>query len=459
MHALTKHQPGGIRELWALSWPMMASIFSVTLMLFIDRLLLAYLSTDALNASTNAMTASWVWVCAAMCLAGISEVFVSQYYGRKENHRIGEPVWQMLWFCAISFAFFVPLAIWSGELLYYGTPLSEMQRDYYQIMITFAPVAGAYAALCAFWIGRGKPVLITYLAIVANIVNAVLDMILIFGIDGWIPKMGVKGAAIATSTGFLFQALVLFILFLNKKNRAEFGTGNWKFRFEPFLQCIRFGLPMALCVGLEIAGWAMFYELMTSISNTHITVASVCQSFCLLFFFFGDGIERGAMALSGNYIGAKQPEMLLKVLRSGFVLLMLFCIALISTYIIGHEFFLTQFIDVKEVDSEALFTFKICLLLTLGYLFFEGARKLIIGLLTGAGDTLFLMLAGFITIWSCLLVPVYFFVVRIGAAVEWALVFWVIYALIAVAILAWRFQTGKWRSIKVIESEREKQYA
>lgn len=450
-HNLTKYKSGSMRELWALSWPMMISSLSVCFMLFIDRLLLARFSTDALNATTNAMTTGWIWMCAIMCLAGISEVFVSQYYGRKENHRIGEPVWQMLWLCMASLIFFIPLAKLSGEFLYDGTSLSQMQRDYYQIMIAFVPSAGAYAALCAFWVGRGKPVIITYLSIAANIVNAALDVILIFGVEDWIPAMGVKGAAIATSTGSLFQTFILLFLFLRPKNRIQFGTGNWKLCLEPFLQCIRFGLPMAFCVGLELAGWAMFYGLMTSISDTHITVAAICQSFCLLFFFFGDGMERGAMALSGNYIGAKQPEMLPKVLRSGLFLLIVFCVGLMITYVMGHEFFIMHFMDMSMMDIETLSTIKTCLLLTVGYIFLEGMRKLIIGLLTGAGDTLFLMLAGCITIWSSLLIPVYLFIVRGEAAVEWALALWVVYGFIAVGTLAWRFQMGKWRSIEVIK--------
>ena len=84
-------------------------------------------------------------------------------------------------------------------------------------MMMFGPTFAAYGALSGFFVGQGKTRLITLLAIGANVINALLDVCLIFGVQGFIHPMGVQGAAIATSIGSLFQMLVLLYFFLKRK--------------------------------------------------------------------------------------------------------------------------------------------------------------------------------------------------------------------------------------------------
>lgn len=450
--ALTKHEEGSLRELWAIAYPLMLSSFSMMAMLFVDRIMLALYSTEALNATVNAATFGWAFIFSWFVLTGISEVFVAQHNGANQKHLFGTYVWQMIWLSIGSIFFFVPLSIW-GSYQLYGTGMEqELERQYFWWMMLFGPASPLYAALCGFFIGQGKTRIITVLAIGANILNGIFDYILIFGIEGWVPSYGITGAAIATSVGLFFQIFVLAVLFFKKENRQNYGTANWAFCPESFWRCLKVGFPGALFVAVELFGWAAYYTLMTNKSENHIMVASLCQSIAILFFFFGEGINKAATAIAGNYIGGKKTEAISKMMIAGLQLHLIFFSIILFLFFIASDSTIELFMSKASFEQkEALYsTMKIGLFCVLFYTLFEGLRILISGVLTAAGDTVFLLLAGASSVWILLILPIYFFVYEGDAPIEIACIFCALYSLLASLIYLRRFLKGKWKSISII---------
>lgn len=452
--ALTKHPEGSIRELWTIAFPLMISSFSVLSMLFVDRILLANYSTMALNAAVNASTMGWVFIYAGMVLASIAEVFVAQFNGAGHKNRLGEPVWQMLWVSLGSFAFFIPMSLWGGELFYGASPHENMERDYFKWMVLFGPSYAMYSALCGFFVGQGKIHMITWLAVVANLVNAGLDVILIFGIEGVIPSYGIEGAAIATSCSSIFQVIVLGYVFLKAKNRIEFGTSRYHLQPALCLKCLKVGLPGSVFVGVEIFGFAAFYWLMTLMGERYITVAGINQSIVLLFYFFAEGVSKAVTTIVGNYIGAKSLDQVPKVLLAGLKLHFGFFVLILMIFLLASDILVTQFLPNEDPDfiaslNETLF---ICLIAMAFYLFFEGMRLLLSGILTAAGETLFLLFAGCVSVWAFLVFPVYFIVVKGQASVEVAVFICLFYSVAACFLYYWRYRDGRWKTNTLISA-------
>ena len=433
---------GSVRELWRVSYPMMVSFFSMMLMLFIDRLFLSFYSTEALNASAQAGTLAWGFILAWMTLASMSEVFVAQYNGAKHLSRIGSAVWQMLYLVLISFLFFFPLA-------YFVTPLFYERGGYafnfFSLLMYFGPLFTLVPALAGFFIGRGDTRIIQWMAILANIVNCILDPILIFTFD-----LGVKGAAIATGLGTLVEALFLLYLFLKPSHRTMFGTLSLAFNPSLFLQTIKIGLPPALFVSMELLGWAAFYHLMATISPTHIFVSTVCQTVLLPFLFFGMGLEKGCIALAGNFIGAGKLHHISTVLRSGLKLIIPFTILSFLILIAYPHPIINQFIkDQSLLDTAPLI--RLGLISVAFYVLFENVRWIVNGILTAAGDTLFLMFAGTASIWCFMLLPTYFLIVVPKAPVQYAFLIWLLYSFVSLILISLRFAYGKWKQSTVIQ--------
>ena len=448
---------GNIRELWKISYPMMVSFFSLMAMMFVDRLYLSHYSIDALNACTQAGTLSWGLTLWWSTLGSMSEVFVAQMNGAKIYDKIGGVIWQVLWLVAISILFYIPIAFFASGWIY--PPVTKnLEFSYFQTLMFFGPVISAVPALSGFFIGRGKTVIIQWLTILGNIINAVLDPIFIFGIKGIIPSLGMRGAAIATGLGNLIQVIILLIIFLKAKNNEKYNTYNTSIDRPLLRKILRIGLPPATFITLELMGWSLFYYMMALISDLHILVASLCQTIILLIMFFGLGLEKGIVAMTGNFIGQNNYKKIKTVLLSGIKLVCYFNLIALILIVFNSDFILSLFFSESTINSlEFIKPDKLKNLVRLNlfcatvYVLFENLRWVTSAILTAAGDTIFLMVSGIINVWLVLIVPTYFLVVLPKASITSALIIWIIYSIIAASVIYLRYLYGPWKQNKLFK--------
>ena len=439
-----------LKSLWKISLPLMISAFATLFMLFVDRYFLASYSLDALNASTKAGTLAWAFAGGFSMITAISEALVAQYNGAKIQYKIGIPVWQTIWIALVSIIFFVPTAIWLKDFFFIGSKYAHLEKIYFSILMLSGPVYALFIALGGFYIGRGKTKIILFLAVGANIVNIILDKILIFGIKDLISPMGIKGAAIATCTGNLFQAIILLICFLHKKN-IVFGNYKYKIDIPTLKKCFSIGIPQAIFYFLEIFGWAIFYQIMSTISEIHITISSLCHSMIILLFFFIDGIYKGTLTICGNLIGSAQHDKVKILLKNAIKIIGVFCLFFSIFFIIYPHLLLDNLPGhLKQIVGNNPYILKIPLIYTLIYLFFEGIRWVLAAILGASGDTLFLMIYGTFSIWIFLIAPIYFFVKKytLSPNIAWMIAF--IYSFLLSGIYLIRFIQGKWKKINIL---------
>lgn len=450
--ALTKYPSGSLRELWSISFPLMLSMMSGSLMLFLDRIFLARFSIDALNACVNATVIAAVLQFAFLTTSAIAEVFVGQYNGAGYYKKIAEPVWQMIWFSLLSTLFFLPIGLFAGPLFFFDPNFAHLEIQYFKWLMYFAPIFCMSAALSAFYIGRGAVSFVTLVVIIANLLNVALDFLLIFGFEPFVPSLGISGAAIATGISQLVQCIILFIGFVRKKYRILYGTSNWVFNRKCFMQCLKIGLPNSIAHTLEIIAWAVFLRMMTMVGNEHITVVAICQSIFLLFTFIAEGISKGATAIAANLIGAKKWDLVYKLFRSGLKFYFQAFLVLGLILVIDPSPMIDWFIggDPKTAANEAIKNIAVsaCVWMWV-YFLFDGIHWLVIGLLTAAGDTKFILWVGGLSSWIFAILPIYYFIVVEGHKADIAWMITAEYAGLSCLIYLLRFKSEKWRQIKV----------
>lgn len=453
---LTKYPSGSLRELWSISLPLMLSLMSGSLMLFLDRLLLARFSIDALNACVNASVIAAALQFAFLTTAAIAEVFVGQYNGAAQYKKIAEPVWQMIWFSLSSAVVFLPLGLFAAPLFFFDPTYAHLETEYFKWLMFFGPVFCLSAALSAFYIGRGSVSFVTFVVIIANVLNVVLDLVLIFGFEPFVPSLGIAGAAIATGISQSVQCAILFIGFLRKKYRIQFGTCNWAFNKKCFIRCLKIGLPNSVAHTLEIMAWAVFFRMMTMVGDEHITVVAICQSIFLLFTFIAEGISKGASTIAANLIGAKQWDLVWKLYRSGVKFYFQAFLVLGLILVVDPGPLIDWFIggDPAAASNQAIKNVAIsaCIWMWV-YFLFDGIHWLVVGLLTAAGDTKFVLWISGLSAWVFAIIPIYYFIVVMGHKADVAWLITAVYACFACLIYLWRFKTEKWRLNKGIRDE------
>jgi len=463
--ALTKHPPGSVRELWAVALPLMLSSFCLLTMIFTDRVFLAHYSGEAMNASLTAGTAAWAVAGSFLVIGAMAEVFVAQYNGAKQHDQLGRPVWQMIWFSLGSVVLLLAIGTWGGPLLFKGSGNIALETESFFWYLALGFSWPLLAAVSAFFVGRGKTKLLLGLSLLANGLNILLDWPLIFGLEGWWEPMGVKGAAIATNVGNLVQVVILIVVFLQAKNRKTYGTGRWRFDFSLFRKCLRVGVPQSVLFFVEVMGFTVFYMMIGHVGADEMFVSGVCQSVCILFFFAAEGISRGAIAVAGNYIGAGDPKQCFKVFWSG-VKIHLGCFLFVSLFLVAFpDFLMGLFVGNAftleasgiEATPELLATmrstmqgaFVFCLL----YLFFDAIRWLISGILTAAGDTLFILLVGMISVPLTLLLPAYWLIEKLHYGAIPAFGIATFFTGTLVLAFALRLKSGRWQKIELVDTE------
>ncbi len=435
-----------VSSLFKISFPVMLSTLSTHIMMFLDRVILVRYDLEAMNSAAASMMSVAVFQCGAMGVAAISEVFVGRHNGAKELTAVGSAVWQMIWFSMMLFVVSVPIAIYGSaliipqELAFYGVP-------YFKWIMAFSPLAAVGAAFSGFYIGVGKTHYITLSVVVGNIVNIVLAVILIFGIQGFVPSFGIRGAAFASIIGALVQCLLLCYWFLKSKNRLLYHTMKWRIYPLVMWQEIKMGGPQALGHAIEVTAWAFTFHLVAPLGMAFVTVLTVCQSVILTIYFMLEGLQKGVIGVASNLIGAKKLSEIKILLKSSLKLyiVILFIIA-IPMLVVGKQLVVAIFITdhkaielINQVTIGLRWMFLFCV--------FDGLVWIFSGIIVAGGDTKFVMLVNAANTWLFSIVPLYFLTKVSFIEPHMMSLFTALYALINAMCFALRYKSLGWLKV------------
>jgi MATE family multidrug resistance protein len=448
--SLTKHPEGSIGELWAISYPLMLSALSGTLMLFIDRLVLARYGTDSMNAASAASMFFFIMQLGTISIASIAEVFVGQYNGSKQYFRVREPVWQMIWFSLMTILLFWPLA-WFAPMHVIPGPYVEEGSGFLGLLLLFGPLFPFNAALSAFFIGQGKSKIVTQAVIIGSLMTLILDCLLVFGVPGWVPELGTTGAGIATGLGQLASSLMLITFFLMKKNRLAYLTHIPTWNLSLFLNCLKIGLPSSLGHIVAITGWTFLFFVLGDSSAEHLTILTVGQAIWLLFSFMTDGLQKGVTAIASNYIGGKRTEKMHDVLKTALKLSLVLLAFMAIPLVIFPNIFVHGFLPEGITTLDKAFMPVVALSLSWLWLAFcfDVFTWVISGVLTAGGDTRFILLAHGLGTWLFGILPIYYFVSIQEFPPIWVNILSVSQTLLIASIFYLRYKANHWKKILI----------
>lgn len=448
---LTRYTAGSVQELWVVSYPVILSLFSVNLMIFMDRFILAKCDVEAMNSVVIADLVFNLFQLGAIEIASISEIFVGQYNGARKYQHIGKIVWQAIWFSLASTLFFVPLALFGGSYLLPAEHLTE-GLPFFKCITLFGPMFPFHAALAAFFTGQGRAKLVMMVTLLSNLLNALLDFILIFGVSDWIPALGASGAAMATGIAQTVQVLFLLLVFLQRHYRETYGTGNWRFNRKVFWQIFQVGYLKAALSMTGLVAWSVLSQIVARMSHIHLTVFSIGDSFYTLFAFSFWGIQRGVTTVVANYLGAERDELVRFCLKSAIKIVLVVAI-LFSAPLFGFsEILVKQFFSHQStlINEELLNYSSQTLWWMWVYFTLDAIAWVISGVLTAANDIKYVVFLNAFSIWVFLVIPNYFCLVYLDSSPVTVWMFCALAASFNVIGFYLRYRSQQWSAIRTL---------
>ncbi len=440
----------------AISLPLVASMGSITLMQFTDRVFLANYSVDAIAAAIPAGIASFTFIAFFMGVATYTNAFVAQYTGAQAYERVGAALWQGIWFSLLS-SFLLACVIFLSEPLFsfigHSPHIKALEVEYFNILTLGAGLIVLSSAIACFYTGRGLTWTVMLVNTAGAAVNIPLDYCLINGV-GPFPEMGIRGAAIATVIASGVIVLIFLLLIFSRKNRRAFGTWSQK-RWDRVLfgRLMRFGLPSGVQFFLEVFGFTYFIQMLGRLGDVELAVSNIVLSIEALSFLPMVGFHIGAVTLVGQAMGKGRPE------EGAYATISAFHITLVYMTIVAALFlFLPEpLLRIFQSDrysaaqlSDILETGAVLLRFVALFCFFDALNLVFSGALKGAGDTRFIMWTiGALTV-GVMIVPVYVATEILGAGVYtvWALATLYVAALGMAFML--RYASGKWKTMQII---------
>lgn len=392
VHGLTRFPSTSLRELVALSIPLMFVFFSSTFMGFCDRWFLAYISTEAMEASMAALYLSLFFQVPCMRIASICQVFVAQNFGAGNYRAIGSHVWQMIWFSFCTMLITYPVSYLGQSLFFGGTSIESSALIYFRVMMLGNFLFPLGVSLAAFYIGQGKTKVVFLTTVCSNILNVLLNVLFIFGVPDFIPPMGIYGAALGSIIAQSAFCVTLFFFFTQPSTQEKFCVHNWQINFNSLLAQLRLGIPRAVSRIFLLGTWLFTAKVMLLKGGDYTLVLTIGGTIALLFTFIGDGMSQAMITIGSNLIGAEASNSLYKLTRSAFIFIIFSSIFFLTPLLLIYPDWLLSFFLVGDFSPTTWKTLQLSSYWLWFHFLFYGINHIGHSLLVITRDTVFHML-------------------------------------------------------------------
>jgi MATE family multidrug resistance protein len=452
-------RPSGGREVLRVAAPMVVSSLSWTIMTFVDRMMLNWVSGTAMAAAFTASVAWFSILCLPLGICSYANTFVAQYDGARQRDHIGLTMWQAVWI-ALGFTPLTLLAFAASPSLFaladHSSESYGYEVQYFQILCACMPAMLIAQAAASFYSGRGQTWVVMIVDAAAALINLVLDYLWIFGYGGF-PEWGVAGAAWATVVATWVKAVVYILLPLQAKHRQKYGTLSGLRLDVPLVRRILyFGGPSGFQMLLDVTGFTVFILLVGRLGSVEAEATSMAFSISSLAFMPIYGLHLAVSVLVGERLGENRDDLAARATYTTLHIAWIYMLVISALYVFAPQVFLRGFFpDTATLTAEQSAVIQASarlLCFVAAYNLFDATLMVFVGAIKGAGDTQFvlrvsLVLAALLAGFSWLCVEVW----RLSVYGCWTLV--TLWIWIAAAIYAMRFWQGKWRTMRVIESQ------
>ena len=443
-----------VRSLLSLAWPIVLTRATQAIVGFCDALMVAPLGEAALAAVT---TGAMDVLCLVMLPLGtmfIVQSFAAQLRGKGDLVAAGRYGYYGLLVAALAGVLglvLLPLLGPALGLIGYEPAVREHMQDYMSVRFLSVTALIGAEGFANWYGGMGNTRIALVTSLFTTTANVALNYALIeprFGLPGY----GVTGAAWASTIATTLGFSVLLLCFLTRVGH-DVPRGRPALQLGELTRMLRFGLPSGLNYFLEFAAFALFINVVVGrLGTTTLAAFNIVFQLNMLSFMPAFGVASAGAILVGEAIGSGRSDrvgdltgLALKI-AAGWMVLTGLC------YIVMPGPFIGLFAGSNASTDKLLEVGAFMLAMSGIWQLFDAIAMTITESLRAAGDTAWPMAARIFLAWFVFTPGAWISVLVLDGGPTAVMLSVIVYLALLAALLVYRFRSGAWRRISLLEA-------
>jgi len=421
----------------------MESVFAIADIFFVSKL-----GSDAI--ATVGITESLLTIIYSigMGLSIATTALVSRRIGEKKPYRASVAAVQAIIVASvISLIIGLPGMIFAKDLLRLMGANAEIVTHgsiYPTILLGSNIIIMLLFIINAVFRSSGDAAISMRVLLLANGINILLDPLFIFGL-GPIPAMGIKGAAIATTTGRGIAVIYQFYILFKGNGRIKIYKKAIRLNLKVMIDLIKISIGGIGQSIIATSSWIGMVRIIAIFGSTALAGYTIAIRIIIFVLLPSWGISNAAATLVGQNLGANKPDRAERaVWTTGYVNMVLLGIVSII-FIIEPHFFINLFISNTDIIKSGAQGLRI---ISIGFIFYA-MGMVMIQAFNGAGDTRTPTKINIICFWIIEIPLAYFLAQSYGMNESGVYTAIIIAESIMTLIAMWLFKKGKWKTEQV----------
>lgn len=432
---------------------MVVSQGTFAVMIFTDRYFMSQIDPVHMAAALGGGVASFFSFCFFIGLLSYSNALAAQYLGAGEPEKCPKVVTQGMLMTVMSAPFltlitFLVAGIFEG--MGHEPEQVELERTYYLILMAGVLVTLAKTCVSSYFAGIGRTYVVMICDVFGLVVNIPLCYVMVFGKLGF-PAMGIVGAGISTVVSTIIAFGLFIAFYFRREHRERFAVRHsFTLDLKILRRFWRLGFPSGLELFLNVAAFNLFLLMFQSYGVAEGAAAAIVFNWDILSFVPMIGLNVGVISMIGRFVGARDMARTNEVITSAFAIALAYSAVLAIIYI-TFRYPLVEVFAPPSGDFTAIRDLSAFMMIGLSsYVMADAVILVSGGVLRGAGDTRWLMVASVSLHWAMLVAQ--FFIIRVFDFSP--KVSWIAFAALVLAIAmvyGLRLKGGRWRDPDALE--------
>lgn len=272
----------------------------------VDTVMIAGVGEAAVSGVSLVDTINILVINITAALATGGAVAAGHYLGQKDTENASKSAWQLLLF-SVGLSVIVSVVFLAAHqpllrVIFGQVEPAVMENASIYLVITalsICPLA-VYNSCAALFRAMNDSRTTMLIAIIMNLINLAGNAVLIYGV-----KIGVAGAAIATTFSRLMAAIIIMVLMFRADKMINFrGQVTWRMDFRLIKKILYIGIPNGLENSLFQLGKILLLSLISTFGTYAIAANAVCNTLASFNVLPGQAINLALLSVASMCIGA-----------------------------------------------------------------------------------------------------------------------------------------------------------